>query len=64
MSYIKFNKSNLINNDLLENLKENYSYLFDDNQINLNKLLDELNLDNSYNVERERELRTKLIWKN
>lgn len=55
MSYIKFNKSNLINNDLLENLKENYSHLFDDNQINLNKLLDELNLDNSYNIERERE---------
>ncbi len=68
MSYEKFTKNNPIKNELVEILKENCPHLFEDNQINFDKLLKELNFDNSYNIERERErereLRTKLIWKN
>lgn len=64
MSYEKFTKNNQIKNELIEVLKENCPYLFEDNQINFNNLLKELNLDNSYNIEREREreLWTKLTW--
>lgn len=66
MSYEKFTKNNQIKNELIEILKENYPHLFEDNQISFDKLLEELNFDNSYNIEREREreLRTKLVWEN
>ncbi len=55
MSYEKFTKNNPIKNELVEILKENYPHLFEDNQISFDKLLKELNFDNSYNIERERE---------
>lgn len=55
MSYEKFTKNNQIKNELIEILKENYPHLFEDNQISFDKLLEELNFDNSYNIERERE---------
>lgn len=50
MSYEKFTKNNPIKNELVEILKENCPHLFEDNQINFDKLLKELNFDNSKNI--------------